>query len=89
MLQINQPLQEAYLLKEKLRLVFQFSSFKKKDGTWYTYGLDLTKNVCEVFSSAGYIATTYTYSPYGPFSFASRVVLFNYVMQIKITLRIF
>ena len=28
-LQINQPLQEAYLLKEKLRLVFQFSSFKK------------------------------------------------------------
>ena len=29
MLQINQPLQEAYLLKEKLRLVFQFSSFKK------------------------------------------------------------
>ena len=28
-LQINQPLQKAYLLKEKLRLVFQFSSFKK------------------------------------------------------------
>ena len=28
-LQINQPLQEAYLLKEKLRLVFQFSSFKR------------------------------------------------------------
>ncbi len=61
----------------------------QKDGTWYTYCLDLTKNVCEVFSSAGYIATTYTYSPYGPFSFASKVVLFNYVMQIKITLRIF
>ena len=37
----------------------------QKDGTWYTYGLDLTKNVCEVFGSAGYIATTYTYSPYG------------------------
>lgn len=36
-----------------------------KDGTWYTYGLDLTKNVCEVFGSAGYIATTYTYPPYG------------------------
>ncbi len=34
-----------------------------KDGTWYTYGLDLTKNVCEVFGSAGYIATTYTYPP--------------------------
>ncbi len=37
----------------------------QKDGTWYTYGLDLTKNVCEVFSSTGYIATAYTYSPYG------------------------
>ena len=29
LLQMNQPLQEAYLLKEKLRLVFQFPSFKK------------------------------------------------------------
>ncbi|MDO5139033.1 MAG: RHS repeat-associated core domain-containing protein, partial [Oscillospiraceae bacterium] len=37
----------------------------QKDGTWYTYGLDLTKNVCEVFGPAGYIATTYTYSPFG------------------------
>ena len=37
----------------------------QKDGTWYTYGLDLTKNVCEVFGSTGYIATSYTYSPYG------------------------
>ncbi len=37
----------------------------QKDGAWYTYGLDLTKNVCEVFGTTGYIATTYTYSPYG------------------------
>ncbi|MBQ8900467.1 MAG: hypothetical protein IJY72_05875, partial [Akkermansia sp.] len=37
----------------------------QKDGTWYTYGIDLTKNVCEVFGSTGYIATTYTYTPYG------------------------
>ena len=37
----------------------------QKDGTWYTYGLDLTKNVCEIFGSSGYISTTYTYSPYG------------------------
>ena len=37
----------------------------QKDGTWYTYGLDLTKNVCEVFGTTGYIGTTYTYSPYG------------------------
>ena len=35
----------------------------QKDGTWYTYGLDLTKNVCEVFGASGYIATAYT--PYG------------------------
>ncbi len=37
----------------------------QKDGTWYTYGLDLTKNVREVFGSTGYINTAYTYSPYG------------------------
>ena len=37
----------------------------QKDGTRYTYGLDLTKNVCEVFGPAGYIGTAYTYSPYG------------------------
>ncbi|MBQ4593520.1 MAG: hypothetical protein IJA81_02690 [Akkermansia sp.] len=37
----------------------------QKDGTWYTYGLDLTKNVCEVFGSSGYIGTAYTYTPFG------------------------
>ena len=37
----------------------------QKDGTWYTYGLDLTKNVCEVFGTTGYINTAYTYTPYG------------------------
>ena len=37
----------------------------QKNGTWYTYGHDLTKNVCEVFGSSGYIGTAYTYSPYG------------------------
>ena len=25
----------------------------QKDGTWYTYGYDITKNVCEVFGPAG------------------------------------
>ena len=40
----------------------------QKDGTWYTYGWDLTKNICEVFGSAGYIRTAYTYSPYGEIS---------------------
>ena len=37
----------------------------QKDGTWYTYGWDLTKNICEVFGPAGDIRTAYTYSPYG------------------------
>lgn len=37
----------------------------QKDGNWYAYGWDLTKNVCEVFGAAGYIRTTYSYKPYG------------------------
>ncbi len=39
----------------------------RKDGTWYCYGWDLTKNVCEVFSNEGYISNTviYSYTPYG------------------------
>ena len=40
----------------------------QKDGTWYTYGFDLTKNVMEVFGSDGYIKTAYTYTPYGAVS---------------------
>ena len=35
------------------------------NGTWYTYGWDLTKNICELYGTSGYIATDYTYSPYG------------------------
>ena len=37
----------------------------RKDGSWFAYGWDLTKNICEVFGPAGYIRTNYTYSPYG------------------------
>ena len=37
----------------------------QKDGTWYTYGWDLTKNVCEVYGQHGYIRTKYSYAPYG------------------------
>ena len=37
----------------------------QKDGTWYTYGRDLTKNICEVYGQHGYIRTNYSYSPYG------------------------
>ena len=36
-----------------------------KDGTWFAYGWDLTKNICEVFGQHGYIRATYSYSPYG------------------------
>ena len=37
----------------------------QKDATWYTYGWDLTKNICEVYGQHGYIRTAYTYTPYG------------------------
>ena len=37
----------------------------RKDGTWYAYGWDLTKNICEVFGQHGYLRTSYTYTPYG------------------------
>jgi len=40
----------------------------RKDGTWYAYGWDLTKNICEVFGPAGYIRTAYAYTPYGEVS---------------------
>ena len=37
----------------------------QKDGTWFTYGYDITKNICEVFGQHGYIRTSYTYAPFG------------------------
>lgn len=37
----------------------------QKNGTWYTYGYDLAKNVMEVFNTQGTIATAYSYAPYG------------------------
>ena len=37
----------------------------QKDATWFTYGWDLTKNICELYGTNGYIRTAYTYSPYG------------------------
>ena len=37
----------------------------QKDGNWFTYGYDITKNVCEVFGPAGYIRTAYSYAPFG------------------------
>jgi RHS repeat-associated protein len=35
------------------------------NGTWYTYGWDLTKNICELYSTGGTLTTAYTYSPFG------------------------
>ncbi|MDO4411214.1 MAG: RHS repeat-associated core domain-containing protein [Akkermansia sp.] len=37
----------------------------QKDGTWFCYGWDLTKNICEVFGQNGYIRNTYAYTPFG------------------------
>ncbi|MDO4411144.1 MAG: RHS repeat-associated core domain-containing protein [Akkermansia sp.] len=37
----------------------------QKDGTWYTYDWDLTKNICEIFGQNGYIRSTYAYTPFG------------------------
>ncbi|MEE0765782.1 RHS repeat-associated core domain-containing protein [Akkermansia sp.] len=37
----------------------------QKDSTWYTYGLDLTKNVWELCDHDGTICVTYDYAPYG------------------------
>ena len=37
----------------------------QKNGTWYTYGHDLTKNICEIYGNNGYINTSYRYSPFG------------------------
>ena len=37
----------------------------QKDGSWFTYGWDLTKNICELYGPSGYIRTAYTYAPYG------------------------
>ena len=38
--------------------IFDFE--RRRCGGRYTYGLDLTKNVCEVFGTTGYINTAYT-----------------------------
>ncbi len=37
----------------------------RKDGTWFAYGWDLTKNICEIYGPAGYIRAEYKYTPFG------------------------
>ena len=46
----------------------------QKDGTWYTYGWDLTKNICELYGQHGYIRTNYSYSPYGEVAISGDVI---------------
>ena len=45
----------------------------QKDSTWYTFGLDLSKNICETFGLSGYIASNFSYAPYGEVSFTGNV----------------
>ena len=47
----------------------------QKNATWYTYGVDISKNICELFGSNGYIVTSYAYTPFG------RVTAFGNVEQ--------
>ena len=54
-----------YITWEPTRTIDSKPLAIQKDGTWYTYGLDLTKNICEVYRNNGYIGTTYRYTPYG------------------------
>lgn len=37
-------------------------------GSWFTYGWDLNKNICELYGSTGHIATSYAYTPFGEVS---------------------
>ena len=37
----------------------------RKDGTWYVYGWDIAKNICEVYGQHGYIRNHYVYTPFG------------------------
>ena len=54
------------------RLASQYSRSQvcSRLGVWLlkshpAYGWDLTKNICELYGSNGYIRTAYTYTPYG------------------------
>ncbi|MGN0752811.1 MAG: RHS repeat domain-containing protein [Christensenellales bacterium] len=40
----------------------------QKDGSWFTYGHDVTKNVWEIFGPSGYVRTSYDYAPFGAVS---------------------
>ena len=46
----------------------------QKDGSWFTYGWDLTKNICELYGPSGYTRTNYSYSPYGEVTISGDVI---------------
>ncbi len=50
----------------------------QKDGTWFTYGYDITKNVCELFGPNDYIQTSYSYAPFGNVSASENGVAQNF-----------
>ncbi|MDO4411366.1 MAG: hypothetical protein Q4C05_08835 [Akkermansia sp.] len=54
----------------------------QKNGTWYCYGWDLTKNICEVFGQNGYIRSL---SPSAK-QIAQRLVLGQSLYRKSITL---
>ncbi|MEG0588134.1 MAG: RHS repeat-associated core domain-containing protein, partial [Akkermansia sp.] len=37
----------------------------RKNGTWYTFGHDLTKNITELYKTDGTLEAAYDYTPYG------------------------
>ena len=54
-----------YILWDPTQFVATRPLAIQKDGTWYTYGWDLTKNITELYRQTGCIHTLYTYTPYG------------------------
>ena len=43
----------------------------ERGGTWYTYGYDITKNICELFNTSGNLSKYYGYTPFGAVSSSS------------------
>ena len=59
------PTAPSYIIWDPTHSVATRPLVIRKDQTWYTYGWDLTKNICEVYGPNGNIRTIYTYTPYG------------------------
>ena len=59
------PTAPSYIIWDPTHSIATRPLVIRKDQTWYTYGWDLTKNICEVYGPNGNIRTIYTYTPYG------------------------